>query len=62
MNVDTMLNNNKSYCVLPFIHLHVNEKNDVKLCCLADGKTVGKYSKVFDFVNTPEFQEVRRAM
>ena len=62
MNVDTMLNNNKSYCVLPFIHLHVNEKNDVKLCCLADGKTVGKYSKDFDFVNNPELQEVRRAM
>jgi hypothetical protein len=57
-----MLNNNKSYCVLPFIHLHVNEKNDVKLCCLADGKTVGKYSKDFDFVNNPELQEVRRAM
>jgi hypothetical protein len=62
MNVDTMLNNNKSYCVLPFIHLHVNEKNDVKLCCLADGKTVGKYSADFDFVNNPELQEIRQAM
>jgi Radical SAM superfamily/4Fe-4S single cluster domain len=62
MNADTMLNNNKSYCVLPFIHLHVNEKNDVKLCCLADGKTVGKYSEDFDFVNNPELQEIRRAM
>ena len=53
---------NKSYCILPFIHLHVNEKNDVKLCCLADGKTVGKYSKDFDFVNNPDLQEIRRAM
>lgn len=57
-----MLKTNKSFCVLPFIHLHINEKNDVKLCCLADGQTLGKYTKDFDFINNLELQEVRRAM
>lgn len=47
---------------MPFVHLHLNEKNDVKLCCLADGKLIGKYTNNFDFVNNPEMQEVRRAM
>jgi sulfatase maturation enzyme AslB (radical SAM superfamily) len=56
------LKENKSFCILPFVHLHVNEKNDIKLCCLADGQTVKKYTKDFDFVNDPEMQEVRRKM
>lgn len=54
------LNDNKAFCILPFVHLHVNEKNDIKLCCLADGKTVKKYSQDFDFVNDPDMQEIRR--
>jgi sulfatase maturation enzyme AslB (radical SAM superfamily) len=56
------LKNNKSFCALPFVHLHVNEKNDVKLCCLADGKTVGKYTAEFDFETDPELQKVRQSM
>jgi hypothetical protein len=39
------LKENKSYCILPFIHLHVNEKNDIKLCCLGDNKGIKKYTK-----------------
>jgi sulfatase maturation enzyme AslB (radical SAM superfamily) len=57
-----LLKNNQSFCALPFVHLHVNEKNDVKLCCLADGQTIGKYTPDFDFVTNPELQKVRQAM
>ena len=53
------LNENKSFCILPFVHLHVNEKNNIKLCCLADGEVVGKYTKDFDFKNDPAMQEIR---
>ena len=53
---------NKSYCILPFIHLHVNEKNDIKLCCLSGGKSIGKYSQEFDFVNNIELQKIRQSM
>lgn len=57
-----LLKTNKSFCVLPFIHLYVNEKNNVQLCCLADGKTVGKYDSNFDFATNAELQQVRQDM
>jgi sulfatase maturation enzyme AslB (radical SAM superfamily) len=53
------LTKNKAFCILPFVHLHVNEKNDVKLCCIADNKGVKKYTKDFDFENDPDMQEIR---
>lgn len=56
------LTKNKAFCILPFIHLHINENNDVKLCCLADKKTVKKYTKDFNFVNDPDFVDVRKKM
>lgn len=57
-----ILKANKSFCVLPFIHLYINEKNNVQLCCLADGRTIGKYDSDFNFATNPELQQVRRAM
>ena len=45
---------------MPFIHIHVSEKNDLKLCCLAeDGVGEKKYSKDLDFANDPDLQEIR---
>lgn len=54
------LEKNKAFCILPFVHLHVNEKNDVKLCCLGDNKGIKKYTNNFDFVNDPDLQEIRK--
>ena len=51
---------NRAFCILPFVHLHVNEKNDIKLCCIADNRGVKKYTKEFDFANDPDMQEIRR--
>lgn len=46
--------------MLPFIHIHVSEKNDLKLCCLAeDGVGEKPYSKDFNFVTDPDLQEIR---
>ena len=54
------LKQNKAFCILPFIHIHVSEKNDIKLCCLAeDGVGEKKYSEEFDFVNDPDLNKVR---
>ena len=54
------LKQNKAFCILPFIHIHVSEKNDVKLCCLAeDGIGEKKYSEKFDFVNDLDLQIIR---
>jgi hypothetical protein len=50
---------NRAFCILPFVHLHVNEKNDIKLCCIADNRGVKKYTKEFDFANDPDMQEIR---
>jgi MoaA/NifB/PqqE/SkfB family radical SAM enzyme len=60
-NLD-LLKDNKSFCVLPFIHLHVNENNDIRLCCFADGQTVKKYTPDFNFATDPEFQKIRESM
>jgi MoaA/NifB/PqqE/SkfB family radical SAM enzyme len=67
MNADIIpiLKENKSFCILPFIHLHVNEKNNIKLCCIADVKEteiLGQYTQDFDFNTNTRFQEIRRAM
>lgn len=53
---------NKSFCILPFVHLHVDEKNDVKLCCVANQHSIGKYSEDFDFKTDPRMQDVRAKM
>jgi len=54
------LKQNKAFCILPFIHIHVSEKNDIKLCCLAeDGVGEKKYSEEFDFVNDSDLNKVR---
>ena len=48
---------NRAFCILPFVHLHVNEKNDIKLCCIADNRGVKKYTKEFDYI--PELEQCR---
>jgi hypothetical protein len=48
---------------MPFIHIHVSEKNDIKLCCLAqDDVGLKQYTKEFDFATDPDLQEIRAKM
>jgi molybdenum cofactor biosynthesis enzyme MoaA len=54
------LKQNKSFCILPFIHIHVSEKNNIKLCCLAeDNMKLATYAEDFDFATDPDYQDVR---
>jgi sulfatase maturation enzyme AslB (radical SAM superfamily) len=56
----TSLKENKAFCILPFIHTHVSEKNQIKLCCLAQDNASNKeYTKDFDFENDPDLQAIR---
>ena len=54
------LKENRAFCILPFIHLHVNENNDVKPCCLGGLNGITKYTKDFDFNNSPQLEEIRQ--
>jgi len=56
------LKENRAFCILPFIHLHVNENNDVKPCCLGGRTGLTKYSKNFNFESNPELEQIRRKM
>lgn len=47
--------------MLPFIHLHVDEKNDIRLCCNSE-KKIKPYSNDFDFVNDTDFVEIRNKL
>jgi len=52
---------NDSFCMLPFVHLHIDEQNDIKLCCNASSP-VKKYSKEFNFDTDPDLVDVRNKM
>jgi MoaA/NifB/PqqE/SkfB family radical SAM enzyme len=56
------LKENRAFCILPFIHLHVNENNDVKPCCLGGLNGITKYTKDFNFNNNPQLEEIRQKM
>jgi MoaA/NifB/PqqE/SkfB family radical SAM enzyme len=56
------LKENRAFCILPFIHLHVNENNDVKPCCLGGLNGLTKYTKDFNFNTNAQLQEIRQKM
>lgn len=51
---------NKSFCILPFIHLHVNEADTIKPCCF--GNDIKKFTTEFDFATDPDFVKIRNDM
>ena len=53
---------NTNFCILPFIHLHVNENTDIKLCCVTDTTPIGKYTPDFEFNTDSRMQDVRKRM
>ena len=56
------LKENRAFCILPFIHLHINENNDIKPCCIGDKIGSTKYTKDFNFNTNIELQEIRQKM
>lgn len=51
---------NSHYCILPFIHLHINEEDQVKLCCYSN--TLTPYTSEFDYLNNEALQQVRNQL
>lgn len=51
---------NKSYCILPFIHLHIDENDSIKPCCY--GSPIKQYTPDFDFVTDSDFGIIRQHM
>lgn len=56
------LQKNKSFCILPFVHLHINENNDIKPCCMAGLDGLKKYSSEFDYSADPDLNLIREKM
>lgn len=51
---------NQAYCILPFIHLHIDENDSIKPCCY--GSPIKQYTPDFDFDTDPEFDKIRKQM
>jgi len=51
---------NQSFCILPFIHLHVNEYDQIKTCCYGD--PIKQYTTNFDFETDAALSEIRKKM
>ena len=58
--ISNLLETNKSFCVLPFVHLFVNETNDIAYCCHA--KFLKKHTPNFDFIEDDDYNDVRTKM
>lgn len=51
---------NKSFCILPFIHLHINENDEIKTCCYGD--PIKKFGTDFNFETDTDFTNIRNQM
>lgn len=52
---------NNSFCMLPFVHLHIDEQNDIRLCCNSE-KKIKQYSKDFNFNTDADFIKIRNKL
>ena len=56
---------NKSFCILPFIHLYSQPDGEVKPCCIADGFDTPeslREKSIEDIFNSAQFKELRKDM
>ena len=51
---------NKSFCILTFIHLHIDENDTIKTCCYGD--PIKKFNTNFNFLTDPDFKIIRNQM
>jgi len=58
--IDKLLQQNSYFCMMPFVHLHVNENDWIKPCCYGDG--IKQYPAGFDYATDPDFQRIRQDM
>lgn len=58
--IEKYLHENKAFCALPFVHLHVDDQNSLKTCCFGNG--IKKLDSQFDFVNDTDYKKIRTNM
>ena len=51
---------NNYFCVMPFVHLHINEDDQIKPCCY--GTPIKQYNDSFDYVNDSDLNLIRKNM
>lgn len=51
---------NRAFCALPWIHLFIDENDNIKPCCY--GQPIKQYSSDFNFATDPEFTAIRNKM
>ncbi len=59
------LENNKAFCILPFVHLYAEPSGDMKPCCIAagfDDKLNLKNMSIDEAFNSPQMKELRKDM
>jgi sulfatase maturation enzyme AslB (radical SAM superfamily) len=54
------LSKNKSFCIMPFVHLYINEFNQMAPCCL--GTPIKTHSQDFDFYTDEDLNGIRQSM
>jgi MoaA/NifB/PqqE/SkfB family radical SAM enzyme len=59
-SIEQQLSDNPAFCIMPFIHLYINEFNNVAPCC--HGKDIKKHTKDFDFLNDRHYEQIRKKM
>jgi sulfatase maturation enzyme AslB (radical SAM superfamily) len=60
MDTKELLDKNQSFCMMPFVHLHVNENDTLKPCCY--GYNIKQFTPDFDYATDPDFQRIRNDM
>ena len=60
MNPKQLLNTNQAFCMMPFVHLHVNENDTIKPCCYGDN--IKQFPVDFNYATDPDFQRIRSDM
>ena len=68
MNKDFLLNESKTFCMLPWTHLHVTPIGTAAPCCIADscnnhvGMGDAKKERLLDLINSPKMKQLRLDM
>jgi sulfatase maturation enzyme AslB (radical SAM superfamily) len=60
MDTKQLLNTNQAFCMMPFVHLHVNENDVIKPCCY--GNNIKQFPADFDYTTDSDFQRIRSDM
>ena len=65
MDKKDLLENNKAFCMLPWIHMHVWPNGNVMPCCIADSDDVYgnvKNNTIKEIWNSEKYKKLRKAM